>query len=264
MIAMNPFPGMNPYLEQRWGDVHAGLVTYTRDLLQEFLPDDLRVRMQERVFIESAGNGGRSVYPDVHVYAAPSALAGTSAGSGGAAIAEPIIIRVAEAQITESYVELIDTASGGRVVTVIEFLSPTNKTPGPGRDLYLQKQKDTRRCQANLVEIDLLRGGNPTTLTPPALLKPEERTPYHVSVFRAIRPDAREYYPLPLRDALRTIRIPLRETDADVMLDLRALLELCFRRGRYDDIDYELPLEPRMTSDDAEWIEQVLKEKRPR
>lgn len=68
MIATNPFPGMNPYLEHRWGDVHASLVTYARDLLQDNLPDSLRARMQERVFVESFGDAERGFYPDVHVY----------------------------------------------------------------------------------------------------------------------------------------------------------------------------------------------------
>ena len=43
VIAMkSPFPGMDPYLERHWGDVHQALVTYIRDQLQASLPDDLR------------------------------------------------------------------------------------------------------------------------------------------------------------------------------------------------------------------------------
>ena len=38
----SPFPGMDPYLERHWGDVHQALVTYIRDQLQPSLPDDLR------------------------------------------------------------------------------------------------------------------------------------------------------------------------------------------------------------------------------
>ena len=30
----SPFPGMDPYLEQFWGDVHHALITYARDQLQ--------------------------------------------------------------------------------------------------------------------------------------------------------------------------------------------------------------------------------------
>lgn len=48
------------------------------------------------------------------------------------------------------------------MVTVIELLSPTNKQRGSeGYIRYLQKRLDLLNSQANLVEIDLLRGGHP-------------------------------------------------------------------------------------------------------
>jgi hypothetical protein len=34
----NPFPGMNPYLEAHWWDVHTSLVPYMRNQLQRNLP----------------------------------------------------------------------------------------------------------------------------------------------------------------------------------------------------------------------------------
>ena len=37
----SPFPGMDPYLERFWGDVHSRLVTYACDQIQERLPVDL-------------------------------------------------------------------------------------------------------------------------------------------------------------------------------------------------------------------------------
>src|SRR5258708_19992062 len=85
MLPKNPFPGMNPYLEQRWGDVHAALITYLRDQIQEQLPADLRARMQERVFVESyldteskSAGKDRDFYPDVHVVERPLHSAHTS------------------------------------------------------------------------------------------------------------------------------------------------------------------------------------------
>lgn len=49
----SPFPGMDPYLERHWRDVHASLAVYARDWLQERLPSGLRARIEERVFVES-------------------------------------------------------------------------------------------------------------------------------------------------------------------------------------------------------------------
>ena len=53
------------------------------------------------------------------------------------------------------------------LVTAIEFLSPSNKTPGKrGRELYLRKQREMLDSPAHLVEIDLLRGGVHSTAVP--------------------------------------------------------------------------------------------------
>ena len=50
-------------------------------------------------------------------------------------------------------------AAGNRVVTIIEFLSPSNKSPGSDREQYLRKQREVCSSEANLVEIDLNRFG---------------------------------------------------------------------------------------------------------
>ena len=63
----SPFPGMDPHLERYRGDVHHSLIQYTRDALQPRLPDDLRARVEERVFIESEPERIRQVVPDVYV-----------------------------------------------------------------------------------------------------------------------------------------------------------------------------------------------------
>ena len=35
MTTKNPFPGMNPFFEQRWRDARSSLITYLRDALQD-------------------------------------------------------------------------------------------------------------------------------------------------------------------------------------------------------------------------------------
>jgi len=257
----NPFPGMNPYLEQRWGDVHAALITYCRDLLQGSLPDSLRARMQERVFVEAEPGQPRTIFPDVQVYERPNSDSGSA--TGGAAVAEPLVIHLPKWEVRESYLEIIDARSGGRVITIIEFLSPSNKMHGPGRTLYLEKQADAQDGGVNLVEVDLLRGGKPTTLARPDLVRPENWAQYHVSAWRAENPFKLEYYPSPLRQSLPSIKIPLRPTDADVKINLQELINLCYTRGRYDDIDYSVPLQPTLASDDQAWVKGVLEKRRP-
>ena len=41
----SPFPGMDPYLEQHWRDVHHNLITFTQGALNEQLPTGLIARV---------------------------------------------------------------------------------------------------------------------------------------------------------------------------------------------------------------------------
>ena len=64
----SPFPGMDPYLEAHWRDIHAGLIIYSRDALQGVLPGSLRARVEERVLLETpTGFADHPLFPDVRV-----------------------------------------------------------------------------------------------------------------------------------------------------------------------------------------------------
>jgi len=47
----SPFPGMDPYLEAHWRDVHARLTVYAAETLQSVLPPGLKARVEERVVV---------------------------------------------------------------------------------------------------------------------------------------------------------------------------------------------------------------------
>ena len=48
----SPFPGMDPYLEQFWGDLHHTMINRLRAAIQKQLPADLVARVDERVVVE--------------------------------------------------------------------------------------------------------------------------------------------------------------------------------------------------------------------
>jgi hypothetical protein len=259
----NPFPGMNPYLEQFWGDVHARLIVYASNQLQRSLPGDLRARVQERVFVESAKQE-RSFYPDVRVVERGRVRAAAVKENGGVALAEPVRIRVPDGPITQGYIEILDLSTGRRIVTVIEILSAHNKVAGRGRKLYAQKQQECRKGRVNLVEIDLLRAGRWVLSVPEDLVEQPHRTCYKVCIGRG-QSSFWDFYPVSLRERLPVIPIPLRETDEDVPLDLQTLLDQCYRDGAYDDdIDYEREPNPPLSKDDARWADELLRKKRRR
>jgi hypothetical protein len=256
----SPFPGMDPYLESHWRDVHHRLVMYSSDAIQSSLPGDLRARVEERVFVESPLGGGREAYPDVRVVEYPRGRGPAPLRSGGAGIAEPLVLHVPVEEISEGYIQIIEAGSGNRVVTVIEFLSVTNKRPGQGQELYLLKQQELMSSTTSLVEIDLLRAGKRVLMAGPHDIPPSHRTTYQACVRRGWKPGRVEVYRLPLREPLPAIRIPLRETDDDAILDLQALIDQCYRNGRYDDLDYAAEPEPPLDPEDAAWADGLLRE----
>ncbi|MCO5167465.1 MAG: DUF4058 family protein [Planctomycetes bacterium] len=261
MTGGGPFPGMDPYLEQHWRDVHSRLVVYAADALQEVLPAPLRARIEERVFVESGEEGVRSIYPDVCVveHRAPRAVVPSTA-PGGVAVAAPLVLRLEDEPVTQRSVEIVDAGSGDRVVTVLEVLSPSNKAPGEGQALYLRKQRDLRAGRVSLVEVDLLRAGTRVLSVRPEQVPPSHRTPYQVVVRRGHRPEEVEVYAVPLRERLPVIAVPLREQDPDVPLDLQALVDRCYRLGRYDaTIDYAAGPAPPLDPDDAAWADALLR-----
>ena len=56
------------------------------------------------------------------------------------------------------------------------------------------------------------------------------------------------------------VRIPLRQADADVPLDLQTIVDQAYQNGRYDDIDYKERLDPPLDGDDVNWVEQLLQQ----
>jgi hypothetical protein len=67
-------------------------------------------------------------------------------------------------------------------------------------------------------------------------------------------------YPIGLRERLPAIRIPLRPADAEVVLDLQSLIDQCHERGRYHLLNYRLALNPPLGPEDANWVNQILRE----
>lgn len=258
----SPFPGMDPYLESRtiWPDLHQSLITYSRDALQPAIRPRYHAHIGERVYVI---HPPRVIYPDVALTEQPAAR--VPAGPPGVAVMEPdppVVISLPPEEVREVFIEILDLTQGGRVVAVIAILSPANKTPGEGRELYLRKQEDVLSSDTHLIEIDLLRQGEHTVAIPPYYLIPYQPWHYLISINRATHRERFEVYLLTLRQRLPRIAIPLLEPDSDAVLDLQAVFERCYENGAYADlIDYgdepDVPLAP----DDAAWADDLLRQK---
>jgi hypothetical protein len=256
---------MDPYLERYWRDVHARFVLYACDQLEPQLPGNLIARVEERIVFENDEGRERSAYPDVKIaerFSRERELAGVKSQ---AAVLEPVIVEFGSEPATETYINILET-NGQRLVTVIEVLSHSNKLPGEGQRLYRQKQAELAEAGVSLVEIDLLRRGDRVLTLPVEHIPKRVRTTYQVCVRRGWSPRRYEVYPVPLQAPLLAIKIPLRERDQDIQLELQAVLEQAYRKGRYHlTPNYAKPADPPLTGADGKWARGVLKiGKRPR
>src|SRR5207302_1433015 len=91
---------------------------------------------------------------------------------------------------TEEFIE-IRQRGDGRLVTLLDVVSPINKTTASGRQAYLAKRLEARNCNANVVEIDLVLQGQPT------LEYSRDGLPdwdYAVTVTKSNQPERHEIY----------------------------------------------------------------------
>jgi hypothetical protein len=216
----SPFPGMDPYLELWWRDVHHRLCTYACDAIQNQLGSALRARIDERLIVET-DEVDRSIYPDVRVLENPQRGDREVQPVGGLALADEVVVQIETRRVRQAFINILEPGSGDRLVTSIEFLSPSNKVPGDGRKQYLRKQRQTYRAGASLVEIDLVRAGKRPTLARKRL-SPRRDSTYQVCIFRPWRADECRVVRIPLNAKLPTIPIPLRKTDAEIEAALAA------------------------------------------
>jgi hypothetical protein len=268
----SPFPGMDPYLEQHWLDVHQRLCDYACDALQPQLGDRFVARLNERLVVEEPGADPRAIHPDVLLsrsrHSRPRIRTGENDAGAVATLdeptAKPFLIGIKAEPFNQGFIEIFERGQSGRLVTVIEFVSPTNKLPGDGRIQYRQKRRQLFQARVSLVEIDLTRQGK-RRLIVPTIDVPAMHETYFVSVFRGYRFSPLEVFGLPLREPLPNIPVPLRQGDCDVVLKLQSLIDLAYLRGAYaTDVDYSKPPSPPLRATAAAWAKQLLKRKKKR
>jgi hypothetical protein len=246
---------MDPYLERSWLDVHTSLIGEARRHLNRSLPEGLVARAEERLAVESDDDYQRRVAPDVRVFT-PS-TADPDEGVGGVAIEAPFKLVVQRDPQIERFIRIID--QDGTLITVIEFVSPSNKVQ-PGLADYHKKRGELLAANVHVVEIDLVRSGDWR-----ALMRPESCPPGGASTYRAVvrtagpRPGG-YLFPISLRQALPEIPVPLRPGDPLAHLPLQRLLDGAYEDGRYDrTIDYASPLDSPLSAEEDAWAGELLR-----
>jgi len=161
----------------------------------------------------------------------------------------------------EEYIE-VRQRSDGRLVTLVDAVSPQNKMTDEGRQTYLHKREECKRSGANLVEIDLVLQGQPT------LDYSRDGLPdwdYAVTVTRTRQPERYEIYTATLQKKLPRFRLPLAADDRDHVLDLQAAFARCYDQGGFAaQIDYHRDPALPLNDEDRNWLDELLKEQKLR
>jgi hypothetical protein len=249
---------MDPFVESRriWSDFHHGLADEIRAALNARIQPAYYATAVTYVaydVIEVAQTQPRAISPDVGVW-----HTGLASPVGGAAVTidAPAAEGVAlvETPVRLANVEVRE-AGTDTLVTAIEILSPINKRPGSQRQKYLRKRRELLRSEVNVMELDLLRGGErtPVGMSPPP-------APYYANLARAERRPIIEIWPIQLASRLPVLPVPLNAPDPDVPLELSAIVQAIYERGGYATrINYhEAVPPPPLTPEEQAWADDLL------
>jgi hypothetical protein len=256
MQTQSPFPGMDPFLEERtkWSGVHARLIVAISDQLAEKVAPAFYVDIEQRVYIVSPDDPHerQQIVPDVYLikeqqtqYAQPAA----------STIVTPTLVELGyDLEIRDRYLQIRD-AENHEVITTIELLSPFNKTIGAqGYEAFQQNRRQVMASKTHWLEVDLLRAGE----------RPAEvmgQSDYYVLLKRGDKAGPFEVWYFGLRDGMPTVAVPLRPPFDDVALDLQAAFADIYQRARYGwQIDYTRPVPPPvLRTADHTWVQECLK-----
>lgn len=249
----SPFPGMDPYLEHPalWPGVHNHLIVALAEHLTPLVAPRYYVALEQRTHLLEPGDLAFIGLPDVSV--ARRALHEAAARyAGGAATVIDVDVPVAD-EVREAFIEVRSVATRA-VVTILELLSPGNKLFGRGRRRYERKRAQVFLTATSLVEIDLLRAGEPMPV-----LGPSVSGDYRLLVSRGTRRPRAQLYTWTVRQPIPAFPLPLLPEDPEPTVKLGAVLAELYDRARFDlQLDYRMPPVPPLEGDDAAWARDLL------
>jgi Protein of unknown function (DUF4058) len=256
---LSPFPGMDPYLEQPifWSSFHNRLMVAIADAIEPQLSSQYYVEVEARTYQSDSDDGLLIGIPDATVFFRQSAnLIPESITNESVLVQarpEQVTLPVPQA-IKERYLEVRAIATD-EVITVIEILSPKNKRGGEGRATYEKKRSLILGTSTNLVELDLLRGGKPMSMT--GNLSP---TAYRILIGRGQTRPIADLYRLTLLEMLPSFPLPLKPEDSELIIPLQQIFNGVYERGRYHTrIDYRQPLPPpALSPNDLQRVDELL------
>ena len=225
----SPLPGMDPYLEEekRWPAFQPLVVHALYQMLLPGLMDRYRARVGEREYTSE----------------------------------QALFTSIVREEHKEAFIE-VRQRSDGRMVTLIDIVSPANKTTQVGKQMYLDKRREARTGNSNIVQVELVVPGQPLLDYSREGLVDWD---YAVTVTRCTQPDRFEIYTATLQKRLPRFRMPLAADDRDTVIDLQAAFARSFDQGDFiSQINYAKDPTVRTTEEQRQWIDERLREQKVR
>jgi hypothetical protein len=220
---------MDPYLEGEkiWPEFHHALVAALYQALLPNLVDRYRARVSQRHYVTE----------------------------------QALFTSIIRDEHREEFIELRQR-SDGRLITLLDVVSPANKTLAAARQAYLEKRQEAKSAGASLVEVDLILQGQPTLDYSREGLGDWD---YAVTLTRCTQPERYEIYSATLQKKLPRFRVPLAPDDRDAVLDLQTTFSRCYDQGDFRArIDYGRDPVTTLADDDRKWLNDWLKQQKLR
>lgn len=223
----SPFPGMDPFLEdpKHWAAFQHQFVSGLYHILLPSLVDRYRARVGLRAYT----------------------------------VEMPLFTSVIREPHEEQFIEIRERTDG-RLVTLIDVVSPANKTTGVGREAYHATRKLQDNQRAATLEIDLVTHGTPTLDFVRDSLPDHD---YTFSVTRPLSPGKFEIYTTTVQKRLPKFKLPLAVDDRDTMLDLQDVFRRAYDLGGFHKlVDYGRPLPgaTKLSDVNRAWVDLTLKQ----
>jgi hypothetical protein len=220
----SPFPGMDPYLETmaNWPTFQHNLIVSLYQLIQPGIADRYRVKLATRHYTTEL----------------------------------ILFTSIQREPQTEDFIE-IRNKSDDKLVTVINVLSPINKSNNDGKKAYLETRQQAITVRAGCVEIDLLTQGQPPLVFDRVGLPKHQ---YTVVVNRPASLERFEVYPGLIKARLPRFKMPLAADDRDTVVDLQMAVNRAYDlTDASTPISYaSLPSEVNFSDEDRDWIKQLV------
>ena len=252
----SPFPGMDPFLENPglWPGVHAKLIATLWEMIGPLLPGRYWVDVEERIYVEIEEGPARPLRADLAVTTERRGLLPTASPASDIAPGFVAVEEELEVPIRERFL-VIRQLPGRELVTVVEVLSPANKTQsGRGAAEYRRKRKEVLSGGASLVEVDLLRGG-----ARPAPVRSVGPHDYVAVVHRCWEHPRAWGRGWGLQDGIPDLPIPLLPADPCLFVPLQQAVRFVYDRGAYERLlDYSRAPDPPLSLEQHRWAVETL------